>query len=39
MRAWLKILSDRHPDVTWIPINQTEPPVGEQPETVTSAAS
>jgi hypothetical protein len=19
MRAWLKVLSDRHPDVTWVP--------------------
>jgi hypothetical protein len=21
MRAWLKVLADRHPDVTWIPVS------------------
>jgi hypothetical protein len=21
MRAWLKILSDRHPQVTWVPVS------------------
>jgi hypothetical protein len=22
MRAWLKVLSDRHPDVTWLPVGE-----------------
>jgi hypothetical protein len=21
MRAWLKVLTDRHPEVTWIPVS------------------
>jgi hypothetical protein len=24
MRAWLKVLSDRHPEVTWVPANHKQ---------------
>jgi hypothetical protein len=24
MRAWLKVLSDRHPNVTWVPVSHQE---------------
>jgi hypothetical protein len=24
MRAWLKVLSDRHPNVTWVPASHQE---------------
>jgi hypothetical protein len=39
MRAWLKVLSERHPDATWVPIEhavqepkapQTSEPVAER---------
>ena len=26
MRAWLKVLADRHPDVTWIPVTDKQVP-------------
>jgi hypothetical protein len=24
MRAWLKVLSDRHPQVTWVPVSHQQ---------------
>ena len=24
MRAWLKVLSDRHPNVTWVPVSHNQ---------------
>jgi hypothetical protein len=24
MRAWLKVLNDRHPNVTWVPVSHQE---------------
>jgi hypothetical protein len=36
MRAWLKVLSDRHPDVTWLPVD--EPPTNNLAEPSVPAA-
>jgi hypothetical protein len=36
MRAWLKLLSDRHPDITWVPVEQplpqAEPAASDAPD-------
>jgi hypothetical protein len=35
MRAWLKVLSDRHPQVTWVPVSHRE--VTDKVESVAAA--
>jgi hypothetical protein len=29
MRAWLEILRERHPDVSWVTVKRVEPPEEE----------
>ncbi len=31
MRAWLKVLSDRHPNVTWVPASHNEVACNTEP--------
>jgi hypothetical protein len=32
MRAWLEILRDRHPSVTWVPVEQGEQDIAMGPD-------
>jgi hypothetical protein len=32
MRAWLEILRDRHPSVTWVPVEQVEQDLAMEPD-------
>jgi hypothetical protein len=34
MRAWLKVLHDRHPQVTWVPVSHQPVTTGDTPATV-----
>jgi hypothetical protein len=34
MRAWLKVLSDRHPEVTWVPVSHQPVTTGDNAGTV-----
>jgi hypothetical protein len=45
LRAWLKVLSDRHPNVTWVPVSHkpvtesdAEPVQTAQPEQLAQSA-
>jgi hypothetical protein len=37
MRAWLKMLHDRHPQVTWVPVSHTNPVTNSDAEPVQIA--
>jgi hypothetical protein len=32
MRAWLEILRDRHPSVSWVPVEQGEQDIAMEPD-------
>jgi hypothetical protein len=38
MRAWLKVLSDRHPNVTWIPVPEAASTPNELQDKTTTTA-